>query len=199
MSQNNAIGTSGTKRTLIEDETEFKGVFSSKCPIVVRGTIDGEVAGPSLHVSPSGSVSGTVKVQHLHSEGTLSGRFEAEEVELSGVVKDKTVIRARSMEVKLSPDKGALEVTFGECELEVGEVPDKEDAVAAARGKDGTADAAHAEDKPAAAGESKERAEAATETEAAAAETAETAEAVEDGKKNRKDRKRRDSTSPAPA
>ena len=61
------------KQTLIEDDTEFKGKLSSKCPVVVKGTVDGEIAGPSLHVSASGTVSGQVKVTELRSEGTIGG------------------------------------------------------------------------------------------------------------------------------
>ena len=50
-------------------------------------------------------------------------------MELSGRVRDKTVIRAQSLEVKLERTDGRLEVTFGECELAVGEAPDKAVAV----------------------------------------------------------------------
>jgi cytoskeletal protein CcmA (bactofilin family) len=120
------------KTTLIEDDTEFKGILSSKCPVVVKGAVEGEVVGPSLHVSPSGSVSGKVKVGELHSEGTLAGEFDAESVQLAGSVKSDTVIRARSLEVRLAPATGKMQVTFGQCELAVGDVPTKEDAVAAA-------------------------------------------------------------------
>ena len=132
MSQS-STSTKGQKQTLIEDETQVKGVLQSQCPIVVRGAIDGEITGPSLHVSESGTVSGTVKVESLDSQGTLAGTFEAEHVQLSGVVQDKTVIRARSLEVKLASERGGMEVTFGECDLEVGEVPNKEQAMSDAR------------------------------------------------------------------
>jgi cytoskeletal protein CcmA (bactofilin family) len=133
----------GPKQTLIEDETQFKGVLQSQCPIVVKGEVEGEIAGPSLHVSESGSVSGTVKVDSLDSRGSLAGTFEANHVQLSGAVRDKTVIRARSIEVRLQSEHGGLEVSFGECELEVGDVPAKEQAVSeamtAARADEGAA------------------------------------------------------------
>jgi cytoskeletal protein CcmA (bactofilin family) len=134
MGQPAPSGQSG-KTTLIEDDTEFKGILSSKCPVVVKGAVEGEVVGPSLHVSPSGSVAGKVKVGELHSEGTLSGEFDAESVQLAGSVKSDTVIRARSLEVRLAPATGKMQVTFGQCELAVGDVPSKEDAVAVAAGK----------------------------------------------------------------
>src|SRR5690606_4136248 len=115
---------------------EFRGKLSSKCPVVVRGQVDGEIEGPSLHVSGTGSVTGKVKVGELRSEGTIGGEFDAESIQLAGTVKDKTVVRARSLEVKLQPPSGRMQVTFGECELSVGEVPSKEDAVSAAQAKE---------------------------------------------------------------
>jgi cytoskeletal protein CcmA (bactofilin family) len=120
------------RQTLVEEGTTFKGVMTSSCPIVVRGAVEGEVAGPSLHVSASGTVAGRVNVEALHSEGVLSGEFDADTVQLSGQVKDATVIRARSIEVKLAPEQGKMQLVFGEVALEVGDVIAKEDAVAEA-------------------------------------------------------------------
>ena len=119
------------KRTLVEDGTELKGTISSKCPIVVMGKIEGEVSGPSIHVSPSGVVAGTVKVVELHSEGELAGAVEADTVHLSGRVRDSTVIHAKTLEV-VAGDGDAMQVIFGECELAVGDEPSKEAAIAAA-------------------------------------------------------------------
>jgi cytoskeletal protein CcmA (bactofilin family) len=121
------------KETTIEEGTTFRGAISSDCGIVVKGGLEGEVTGPSLHVSSTGFVAGTVKVGELHSEGELSGEFDAEIVRLSGRVKDKTVIRARSIDVKLKPAVGKMEVVFGECAVEVGDVPNKEDAIRSAK------------------------------------------------------------------
>ena len=120
------------KHTLVEEGTEFKGTMSSSCPIVVMGKVEGDVAGPVIHVTPSGVVAGVVKVKSLHSAGELAGEVEAETVEVSGRVRDRTVIRARSLEVSLNVQKGGMQVVFGECELAVGDEPNKEAAVAAA-------------------------------------------------------------------
>jgi hypothetical protein len=38
-------------------------------------------------------------------------------------VRDKTVIRAKSLEVKLAAANGKLQVVFGECVLDVGDAP----------------------------------------------------------------------------
>jgi cytoskeletal protein CcmA (bactofilin family) len=121
----------GEKKTLIEEGTQFKGSLSSSCPVVVRGSIEGDVAAPSLIVSPSGAVRGTVKVGDMRSEGELAGEFDADTVLLSGTVKDNTVIRAKSLEVKLAPANGKMQVIFGECAIDVGQPATKEAAIAA--------------------------------------------------------------------
>jgi cytoskeletal protein CcmA (bactofilin family) len=119
------------KHTLIEEGTELRGSVSSKCPIVVVGRIDGDVTGPMIHVAASGVVSGKVNVKQLHSEGELAGEVEAETVHIAGTVRDNTRIRARSLQVTLNTKKG-MEVVFGECELAIGDEPDKQAAIAAA-------------------------------------------------------------------
>jgi len=113
------------KRTLVEEGTELKGSLTSTCPVLVRGKIEGEIKAPALTVSPSGAVHGRAKVGELEAEGELSGDFDADVVSLSGSVKDKTVIRAKTLSVKLASETGKLQVMFGECELEVGDPPPK--------------------------------------------------------------------------
>jgi cytoskeletal protein CcmA (bactofilin family) len=116
-------------RTLVEEGTQFKGSLSSKCPIEVKGRVEGDLQAPSLTVSSTGAVHGKVKVAELLSEGEIAGEFDADLVRLSGVVKDNTVLRAKSLEVKLTPANGRMQVIFGECALEVGEAPTREAAV----------------------------------------------------------------------
>jgi cytoskeletal protein CcmA (bactofilin family) len=123
---------SETKKTLIEDGTEFKGTLSSTCPVVVMGRVEGELQGPSVEVTETGVLSGKAKVTELRSRGELAGEFDAQAVELSGRVRDKTIIRAQSLEVRLQRADGRVEMVFGECELAVGDAPDKAKAVEAA-------------------------------------------------------------------
>ena len=120
------------KHTLVEEGTEFKGTMSSSCPIVVMGKVEGDVAGPVIHVTPSGVVAGNIKVKDLHSGGELAGEVEADTVRISGRVRDRTVIRARSLDVSLQATKGGMQVVFGDCELAIGDEPNKEAAIAAA-------------------------------------------------------------------
>lgn len=118
------------RHTVVEEGTEFKGALTSSCPIDVRGRIEGEVSTPALTVSVTGAVHGRFKVGSVRSEGELSGEFDAESVELAGKVRDNTVIRARSLEVKLASSAGRqLQVIFGECELAIGEEPTEKDSV----------------------------------------------------------------------
>lgn len=111
------------KRTFVEDGSEFKGNLSSSCHVVVRGKVEGEVMAPKLTVTESGSVVGDVHAEEIHSEGVLAGTIEADELYLSGQVRDDTVIRAKTMEVKLSQEGGKYEVHFGACTLAVGDDP----------------------------------------------------------------------------
>jgi cytoskeletal protein CcmA (bactofilin family) len=118
------LGASATeKRTLVEEGTTFKGSLSSTCPILVKGTINGDIEAPSLTVASSGAVSGKVKAGELKSDGELSGEFDVDKVQLSGSVKDNTVLRAKSLEVKLAVTGAKMQVIFGECALEVGDAP----------------------------------------------------------------------------
>ena len=115
-------GPSGAhaRKTLVEEGTQFKGSLSSSCPVEVKGRLEGDVTAPALAVSATGAVHGRVKVGELRSQGELAGEIDADSVQLSGTVKDATTIRAKSLEVKLHPVDGKMQVVFGECSLEVG-------------------------------------------------------------------------------
>jgi cytoskeletal protein CcmA (bactofilin family) len=115
------------KLTVVEESTEFKGTLTSSCPVDVRGRVEGEINTPALTVSASGAVHGRAKVGAVRSQGEISGEFEAESIELAGVVKDNTVIRARTLDVKLASSRGKLQIIFGECELAVGDAPTESD------------------------------------------------------------------------
>jgi cytoskeletal protein CcmA (bactofilin family) len=116
----------GEKQTLIEQGTEFKGTMKSSCPVIVNGRIEGELSAPELDVTATGTVRGNIKAERLSSRGVLSGNIDAGDLFLSGSVGSKTVIKAKNLEVKLAPDQGRMELTFGECTLDVGDEPAKE-------------------------------------------------------------------------
>ena len=131
MADKKSNGRTGEKKTIIEEGTEFKGTLAASCPILARGRIEGEITGPALEVTDTGVVAGQVKVTELRSRGELAGKFEADEVMLSGRVRDETVIVAKALEV--TPTRaGAVAVELDDCELQIGELPSKEEAIKAA-------------------------------------------------------------------
>jgi cytoskeletal protein CcmA (bactofilin family) len=103
------------KQTTVEEGTQFRGTLQSSCQVVVRGLVEGELTAPSVVISESGSVVGHVTAQTIRSEGELAGHVDADEVFLSGSVRNDTVIRAKTLEVKLSGGDKKLELKFGEC------------------------------------------------------------------------------------
>lgn len=108
------------KQTILEDGTEVEGSIKSRGPITVSGKVKGEVSAPSLLVTQSGAVHGQVKVSQLKSQGEIAGEIDADSVELSGRVNDQTVIKANTLEVTLNRSDNKLQVSFGNCELQVG-------------------------------------------------------------------------------
>jgi len=112
------------RQTTVEEGTQFKGTLQSNCPVMVRGIVEGDLSAPSVIVSTSGAVTGNVKADCIRSEGVLAGHVDALDVYLSGSVRSDTVIRAKTLEVKLQrAGDERLQVTFGECILDVGEDP----------------------------------------------------------------------------
>jgi cytoskeletal protein CcmA (bactofilin family) len=118
--------TKAEKHTLVEQGTEFKGTMKSSCPVVVNGRVEGELTAPELDVTTSGTVQGNIKAERLSSRGVLSGNVDAGDLFLSGSIGSKTVIKAKNLEVKLTPEQGRMELTIGECTLDVGDEPTKE-------------------------------------------------------------------------
>ncbi len=125
------------KQTIVEEGTEFDGVVKSKCAIMVSGQLKGQISAPALTVTQSGMVNGKVKVSQLKSQGEISGDIDADSVELSGRVNDQTRISAKTIEVKLNQSNSKLQMTFGNCELNVGDKAGKTmpDAASLADGK----------------------------------------------------------------
>ncbi len=99
-------------RTIVDEGTKFKGSLTSTCPILVQGAVDGEVSGPAVTVSATGSVSGKVVAGSVKSAGSLAGSFDVDSAQIAGAVASDTVVRAGSVHLKLSAQEGRLEVRF---------------------------------------------------------------------------------------
>ena len=121
VSQGQAKGQ--TKCTVVEDGTEFEGTVVSSCPLLVKGSVHGSVQAPSLTVDDGGVVHGKVQVTDLVSNGEVEGEFEATRMLLAGRVRDNTVLRAKSLEVKLASNDSEMQVVFGSARLVVGDEP----------------------------------------------------------------------------
>ncbi len=113
---------SDEKHTVVEAGTQIRGSISSSCPVVVRGAVEGEISSPALTISATGSISGKGSLGSLVSDGRLAGQFEAETVRLAGSVESGTVIRAKSIDVKLGGE-GQQQVSFGDVSLAIGDAP----------------------------------------------------------------------------
>ena len=114
---------SGEKQTLVEEGTQFKGSLISTCPVQVRGKVEGEIEAPSLTVSETGTVRGKAKIGNVVSLGQIAGEIDANAVQLSGSVLDDTIVRAKTLEVKLATEEGKMTVVFGNAKLAVGDEP----------------------------------------------------------------------------
>lgn len=114
--------SSKKQETVVGEGAEFEGAIRSECPVTVNGNILGDVTAPTLIVTGTGSVRGHIKVTEVKSEGEIAGEIDAESVDLSGHVGDKTTIRATSLQVKLSQngDGGMMQVSFENCDVNVG-------------------------------------------------------------------------------
>jgi cytoskeletal protein CcmA (bactofilin family) len=123
MKRENAPMSKQAKHTVVDEGTAFEGSVNSDCPITLGGTLNGQIEAPALHVTASGSIKGRIRVGELRSEGEVSGEIEASSVELSGRICDQTVIRAKSLEVRLSEGDDGVAASFGNCELEIGDLP----------------------------------------------------------------------------
>src|SRR5262245_57952983 len=129
MSDSKNVPGAQAKATVLDEGSVFAGTLSTTSPIIVRGQLEGTVTGPSLEVTETGKLSGQIKVAELKSSGALAGEYDVERIELSGRVSDKTIIRTQSLEIKPAMGPEKMSVVFGECELCVGEAPNKKAAI----------------------------------------------------------------------
>ena len=111
--KNPTAASATTKRTLVEEGTKFKGSLTSTCPILVQGSVEGDVEGPALTVSATGAVSGKIATGTLKSDGKIAGDFDVDTAQLAGSVANNTVIRAGTLDLKLAVPTGKLQLTFG--------------------------------------------------------------------------------------
>lgn len=101
------------KKTIVEEGTELRGSMTATCPIVVQGSVEGEVTGPSIEVSATGKIAGKTTTGTLSSKGRIAGEIDVDVAQLSGTVAPKTVVKAATLDLKLSHPTGKFELRFG--------------------------------------------------------------------------------------
>jgi cytoskeletal protein CcmA (bactofilin family) len=103
------------KRTLVEEGTKFKGSLTSTCPVLVQGTVEGNVESPAVTVSATGTLSGKIVASTFKSEGKVAGELDVDTAQLAGQVDKNTIVRASSLDLKLTqaPGAGKVQLTFG--------------------------------------------------------------------------------------
>jgi cytoskeletal protein CcmA (bactofilin family) len=110
---NNPKSATAEKKTIVEEGTDLRGSINASCPVVVQGTVQGEVTGPSVEISATGQVSGKTTTGTLTSNGRVAGEVDVDVARLAGEVAPKTVIRASTLDVKLTHPTGKIELRFG--------------------------------------------------------------------------------------
>ena len=100
--------------TIVEEGTAFMGDFTSSCPIIVKGRIEGDVKAPTVTITHSGALKGNVEAKTIVCKGSAAGIFEADTIELSGSIAQNTVIRAQRLNLNIESTSGRIELAFGQ-------------------------------------------------------------------------------------
>jgi cytoskeletal protein CcmA (bactofilin family) len=100
-------------RTFVDEGTRFKGDFTSSCPIIVNGQIEGDVKAPSVTVTHSGALQGNVEAKTIACRGSVAGVLEADTIELSGTIARNTIVRAQRLKLNIESTSGRIELSFG--------------------------------------------------------------------------------------
>jgi cytoskeletal protein CcmA (bactofilin family) len=111
------VTDSGSRRelaTVVQEGTDFRGDFTSSCPIIVNGRVEGAVKAPSVTVSESGALHGNVEAKAIACRGTVSGVLEADLIELSGTIAQNTIVRAQRLRLNIDSTSGRIELAFGQ-------------------------------------------------------------------------------------
>ena len=106
-------GSGSEPTTIVQEGSDFRGDFTSSCPIVVNGRIKGDVKAPTVTVTNSGALHGNVEAKSIACRGSVSGVLEADTIELSGAIAQSTIIRAQRLRLNIESTSGRIELAFG--------------------------------------------------------------------------------------
>lgn len=100
--------------TVVQEGTDFTGEFTSTCPIIVNGRIEGAVKAPALTITDSGALKGNVEAKTITCRGSVAGVLEADMIELSGTIAQNTIVRAQRLMLNIESTSGRIELAFGQ-------------------------------------------------------------------------------------
>ena len=107
-------GSRAEPTTVVEEGTEFRGDFTSRCPVLVNGRIEGDVKAPTVTVTKSGALQGKVEAKTISCRGSVAGVLEADTIELSGAIARDTVVRAQRLNLNVESTSGRIELAFNQ-------------------------------------------------------------------------------------
>jgi cytoskeletal protein CcmA (bactofilin family) len=114
MADSTLPGSRQEPTTIVQEGTRFRGDFTSTCPIIVNGQIEGDVKAPAVTVNNSGALQGKVEAKTIACRGSVSGVLEADTIELSGTIARNTVVRAQRLRLNIESTSGRIELAFGQ-------------------------------------------------------------------------------------
>jgi len=114
MADSTYAGSRPEPTTIVQEGTHFRGQFTSSCPIIVNGQIEGDVKAPAVTVNISGALQGNVEAKTIACRGSVSGVLEADTIELSGTIARNTVVRAQRLKLNIESTSGRIELSFGQ-------------------------------------------------------------------------------------
>lgn len=107
-------GTGAEPTTVVEEGTSFKGDFTSRCHVIVKGRVEGEMKAPTVTVTASGALQGKVEAKTITCEGSAAGVLEADAIEISGAIARDTILRAQRLNLDVESTSGRIEIAFNQ-------------------------------------------------------------------------------------
>jgi cytoskeletal protein CcmA (bactofilin family) len=107
-------GSRAEPTTIVAEGTEFRGDFTSRCPVIVNGRIEGDLKAPAVTVTTSGAVHGRVEAKTISCKGSVAGVLEADAIELTGAIARNTIVRAQRLNLDVESTSGKIELAFNE-------------------------------------------------------------------------------------
>jgi cytoskeletal protein CcmA (bactofilin family) len=107
-------GSRAEPTTIVAEGTDFRGDFTSRCPVIVNGRIEGDVKAPSVTVTTTGALQGKIEAKTIRCKGSVAGVLEADSIELTGAIARDTIVRAQRLNLDVESTSGRIELAFNQ-------------------------------------------------------------------------------------